>query len=730
MKEVRVDFKNCHGIRELASTLDFKGKSAIAIYAPNGTMKTSFAKTFADLQNERDSVDAVFPDRPSTRVVTDETGRQLSSNEVVVVLSYVENIAPTESTSTLLVNAALRKEYESLQIELVEARDDLLEAVKSTAGSKAEVAPLISKSITKKDENLYVALTRVEGELREQSSAPFSAVPYDLMFNDQVRAITSTADFGTVLADYVSKLNELLDASKFFDRESFSYYNASNVTKSLGDNKYFQACHSLTLRATDGGDVVITDAQQLADLVSSEQQKITEDDVLREKLDGVKRPLERNVATRAFYEYIAKHVELLPELKNIDLFEEKVWKSYLKENEALYARVVEQWRITKERKSEIEMQAALERTQWEALIDTFNDRFFVPFRLTARNKNNVVLGSDPVLQLGFEFLDGSNRKSVERDELLEVLSNGEKKALYILNVLFEVEARKNSPTLFVIDDLADSFDYKNKYAIIQYLQDMATTDEFRLIILTHNFDFFRTLNGRGIAAYHNCLTARRISEKLELVPAAGIKNPFIHDFKPHFFDNPMKRVASIPFVRNIVEYTNGEDDSSYSMLTSILHWKPDSAAITNADLDEIFNAVFGSSGKYPSSAEPIVDLVLAQAKIAADAPEGINFENKIVLAIAIRILAEQHLVTALNGSAFVDRIPKNQTQSLREEYLHRGPGNREQRKVLDAVLLMTPENLHVNSFMYEPIIDMADEHLRKLHSEVSRFSELGTNGPA
>jgi hypothetical protein len=31
---------------------------------------------------------------------------------------------------------------------------------------------------------------------------------------------------------------------------------------------------------------------------------------------------------------------------------------------------------------------------------------------------------------------------------------------------------------------------------------------------------------------------------------------------------------------------------------------------------------------------------------------------------------------------------------------------------------MTPENIHVNSFMYEPIIDMSDVALRELYSQV------------
>lgn len=35
---------------------------------------------------------------------------------------------------------------------------------------------------------------------------------------------------------------------------------------------------------------------------------------------------------------------------------------------------------------------------------------------------------------------------------------------------------------------------------------------------------------------------------------------------------------------------------------------------------------------------------------------------------------------------------------------------------------MTPESIHLNSFMYEPILDMADDHLRKLYRRVSALA--------
>jgi wobble nucleotide-excising tRNase len=198
-----------------------------------------------------------------------------------------------------------------------------------------------------------------------------------------------------------------------------------------------------------------------------------------------------------------------------EAFKEDLWKSYIKANFELYQDLIAKYQSAEKRKKEIEDAAAKQRTQWESVIDIFNDRFFVPFKLTAKNRTAVILGEEPVLTLGFTFDDGIDSTVVERATLVKSLSTGEKKALYILNIIFEVEARRiaNHETLFVIDDLADSFDYKNKYAIIQYLKDISEQLNFKQIILTHNFDFFRTINSRFIP-YSHCLMVSRTNNEV------------------------------------------------------------------------------------------------------------------------------------------------------------------------------------------------------------------------
>ena len=45
-KDISVNLKNCYGINKLDYTFNFNRKNGCLIYASNGTMKTSFAKTF------------------------------------------------------------------------------------------------------------------------------------------------------------------------------------------------------------------------------------------------------------------------------------------------------------------------------------------------------------------------------------------------------------------------------------------------------------------------------------------------------------------------------------------------------------------------------------------------------------------------------------------------------------------------------------------------------------
>jgi ABC-type Mn2+/Zn2+ transport system ATPase subunit len=718
MQAIRVDLRNCYGIKSLKAEFDFSQTRAVAIYAPNGAMKSSFAETFMDVANGQPSRDRIFPKRTTTRKITDHQNAELKAENVVVLRPYDEVFGDASKTSTLLVDSSLRKEYEKLIKDIEEAKEAFLKAIKEVSGSKRLDEGEISSTFTSSREEFYVALVRVKQEVIDQSNAPYADIKFDRVFDDKILTFLATKDFKTALQSYIQRYNQLISESQYFRKGTFNYYNASTVAKNLAANGFFEAKHMVTL--TGGENVEIKSEQELAALIQKEKDAITGDADLRKKFAEIEKRLEKNIDLRNFHAYLLENEILLPHLANIERFKDELLKSYFKTKSELYLELVDRYLKTEKRKREIEEAAGEQRTQWERVIEIFNNRFFVPFRLVPTNKVAVMLKENTPLSLSFSFKDGADEAVLERDALLKALSTGEKKALYVLNIIFEVEARIKSKqdTIFVVDDIADSFDYKNKYAIIEYLRDISEVLHFSQIILTHNFDFFRTISSRFVHR-NNCFMAFKTEEGLLLDKAEGVTNIFMKDWKTEFFSDPKKKIASIPFIRNMIEFTKGPTDPEYIKLTSLLHWKePDTGTITIGDLDNAFQSVFGGTEKSADSAMPVAQVMADTVADCLKASQGFNFENKIVLSIGIRLLAEQYMIKRLADPAFVASIKHSQTGKLFGRFKEKFGSEEATIRVLQKVILMTPESIHLNSFMYEPILDMSDEHLRRLYSDM------------
>ncbi len=316
--------------------------------------------------------------------------------------------------------------------------------MKKQSGSKKQLDKEIARAFTKSDddESFYQALERVSVEVKDQPDAPFAHVRYDAIFDDRILEALKTPALAAAIHDYILRYNELLDASTYFKKGVFEYYNAGQVARNLASNGFFDANHSLTLHATTRTE--ITTQRELENLISQELDHITNDPQLKTSFGQIKTQLEKHAKLRAFQQYLCNDEQLLPHLENVDLLKEKIWKSYFKANQSLYDELLSQYRKVKSRLKEIEQAARSESTFWEAAIDLFNERFIVPFKLEAKNKAAVVFGHDSVLDLGYTFSDGAESVSVEREELMKSLSQGERKALYILNIIFEIEVRRQA----------------------------------------------------------------------------------------------------------------------------------------------------------------------------------------------------------------------------------------------------------------------------------------------
>jgi ABC-type cobalamin/Fe3+-siderophores transport system ATPase subunit len=718
MDHVTIDLQNCYGIKKLQWQFDFSKETIYAIYAPNGFMKSSLANTFSDLAKGAATVDRIFAARTTIRSIKDEAGKDLPPNSVFVVCPYDAAFGPTERTSTLLVNAVLKKEYDQLLSGVEDAKDALLKVLKKQTGSKKDLEAEISSTFTSTDAEFMAALARISKEVEQLQDTPFATVEYDTVFDDKVLTALDTKDAKTAIENYVQRYNELLAASLFFRKGTFDYYNAGQIAESLTKNGFFAAKHTVTLKS-NGKSKEISTQRELEAIIEQEKEGILTDAKLRKQFDDLASMLKKNVTLRDFQTYMMDHEDYLSQLSNVRKFKENIWKSCLKVNFDLYQDLMAKQAAVATRVAEIRAQAAKESTLWQMVIDIFNSRFQVPFTIDAKNKIPVMLGDEPMVELGFTYHDANDHAVVEQAKLKDILSMGERKALYILNIIFEVEVRKKDKqeTLMVIDDLADSFDYQNKYAIIQYLRDINEDRLFKQIIMTHNFDFFRVMNSRFVR--QNCLMASKTSAGLTLESAEGfVQNPFVKVWKGKLFKNNKCKIAAIPFVRNLLEFTIGSSDPNYKKLTSLLHWKTDTATLTVAHLDTIYNAVFTTTDASANGKDLLIDLFQKEADLCRTAGAGINLENKIVMSIAIRLFAEKFMVGKINDAKLWASIKYNQTWILLSEFKKRFPNDAATIRVLDRVNLMTPENIHLNSFMYEPILDMSDEHLRTLWDEI------------
>ncbi len=257
------------------------------------------------------------------------------------------------------------------------------------------------------------------------------------------------------------------------------------------------------------------------------------------------------------------------------------------------------------------------------------------------------------------------------------------------------------------------------------------------MVLSHNFDFYRTVSSRLNLKRENKLTANTDGIIISITQEHYQNQPF-----EQWKQNPNKKnvLALIPFVRNLVEFGQDRNVSQtgddYLFLTALLHEKSNSHQITFGQILPLYLSYDGVTAFHEEV--QLGDLVLGSLYNVCDAITATDtrLENKIVLAMAIRHKAEEYMIRQINqyqgrmiwrngrqncsgsSSEFLVAMSNmtNQTRELLNGYKQFGVDN--SVAILNEVNIMTPENIHLNSFMYEPILDMDILELLDLYDRI------------
>ena len=730
MNKLNINLTNCFGIEALSHEFDFSTGNAISIYARNGLMKTSFANTFQLIQNgDIDKIgDKIFGYQGNAVVQID--GNPIAQDQVFVIKSYESSYE--SDISSLLIKGDIQ---ERLQ-ETFAARTQLLRALENASGLKVkkttqgkvvyELEPQIIKDFSFDESSILLNLNSLGNYSPE---IRFDDVKYTSIFDPAVLKKIRDQKFQQGISSFTSASDEIYESFGYLEKGRLTLPKLKDLKKSLEKDSFFVKDNQITL----SGEDAVSDIAALNAHIAAIEAQIRQSPAYQEieKLLG-------DAKGTILKDVIETHPEIVEylSLDKLDTLKKILWGSYIKANEALFHDLCDKYHGLSDAIDAV----AMDDTPWKHALDIFNQRFSVPFTMSVANLKGAIIG-ESVPQVEFTFTNGTDQKTIDRSQLeeLDTLSQGEKRALYLLNIIIDIEQLKASgrEVVLVIDDIADSFDYKNKYAIIEYLYELAQESTFYLLILTHNFDFHRTVSSRLGLSRLNRLMADLNNAVLTLEQEHYQNQPF-----EYWRNNPDEKhiLALIPFVRNLIEYGTDRDisqtGSDFDYLTLLLHEKTQSGAITFADIEPLYQNYIGVE-HFDASTAP-TDSVLGKLYSVCDGitTTDSNLENKIVLAIGIRHKAEEFMISAISpyggqlnwrsgrnnatGSAtdflsFVEST-KNQTRELLKGYQQFG--DTAKIAVLNEVSIMTPEHIHINSFMYEPLLDMDITELLTLYQRV------------
>ncbi len=246
--------------------------------------------------------------------------------------------------------------------------------------------------------------------------------------------------------------DRLVTRSNFFRKGAFNHNNASDVAKNLKANGFFKADHSVYVNNKNVRQEIKNETD-LELVIQQEKDEILSDKELKAQFERIDKLLIKNVDMKDFRIYLAENEKLIPELANPDRLRQRLWVAYLSTCRDVFNDTLSTYDRGREELETIIEEARRESTRWAEVLRDFNSRFSVPFVVTMENQQDVILRSDaPTIRFRFKGHD-STEVPVDESDLIRVLSNGEKRALYLLNIIFEVIARRedNVETLFVLE---------------------------------------------------------------------------------------------------------------------------------------------------------------------------------------------------------------------------------------------------------------------------------------
>ncbi len=350
---------------------------------------------------------------------------------------------------------------------------------------------------------------------------------------------------------------------------------------------------------------------------------------------------------------------------------------------------------------------------------------FEKFHIDIENKLNAYLGTEIPTFVKYE----NKTNMLIEDPKDYRFSTGEIRAYNFLNFIIETEAMRTKGTQFtiVLDDAAESFDYKNKYGIINYVKSLQDDQNIQLIIMTHNFDFYRSIILAFGEGNVECFFAYK--DKLNNVRLYESKNGYYTNVAKFnmWKTNPdsKKFIALIPFARTILQLQNNHD-TNIDVILKYLHYDTSSESL---QMNDVINVLINNLNVNLCPSEILASncylkiLNDLSSNICSSDIKETNLEEKIVVGLYLRIFLERFLTKRYIDSTRSSPTITDEYRRTRDLYIQCEPYlSREEKETIETINVVCPPYVHVNSFMYEPLIDVGGDELKKQFLSLSALN--------
>ena len=716
--------ENCFWIKYLdeQEKFNFSHSNIISIYAKNGTMKTSFTKVFKKIQDNKEIEikDEIFWN--STRFNITIDNRDITADDIFSIWSLDEKYQ-SESISSLLLDNNLQEKFN----EVKNLKFKFLKSLKSYTWlsvpkdenelNESELENKFLKDFWIVNTSFLDAL--LDFEIRESNS--LEVLYKDIFDNSKLETLIIGEDFKRNIDDFINRNKDVYGRYSYLHNGDFSYWKFQIVSDALTKNNFFLWDNKILLQWLEW--------EIDKDMLQSQVDELNNELLSTPEMKKINKALNESEKWKKLYDVLKSQIWILEELQNPELYRKKFWYEYLSTIKSDGENL--DFEILKQKYSELKELITpdrLQETRWKEAVEKFNNRFDMPYKMNIGNLENAIFWDIPVVQ--FIFTDDAWNEFIKnKDEISKSLSQWEKRALYLLNIIFDIEKVKKDmeederlEKIVIVDDIADSFDYKNKYAIIEYLKEISEDKRFKMIILTHNFDFHRTVSSRLWIKRENRFNINNENGIIEIYQEAYQRNPWKH-WKENL-SNEKYIIALIPFLRNLIEYWNDSKvntfpdiDNDYLFLTSLLHIKNETKNINFLSLKELFRYYFWFCNFDDSlNSLSIFDKIIEIADSIDYADT--HLEDKMILSIAIRLIAEESMKKRIWDDWWFFSLWRNPTGKIFKKVKDEGLFDCDELRILESVNIMTPENIHLNSFMYEPILDMDIIELKNSYDKI------------